>query len=184
MHRARVAAVGSETARVLEQHGLLVDVVPDEYRAEAVADAMIAMGVAGTRVLLPRAAAAREVLPEMLNAAGASVEEVSVYQTVPSRAPVIDEVRRLLEAGEVDLVTFTSSSTVRFFTAALGGDPIGSLRRARVACIGPITADTARAIGLEVAVQPLTYNIPAFTQAIVAHFLAEQSSDLPSSGGS
>lgn len=172
MHSARVAAVGSETARALERYGLLVDVVPDEYRAEAVANAMITMGVSGARVLLPRAAAAREVLPEMLHAAGATVEEVAVYETVPSRAAAIAEVRRLLEADAIDAVTFTSSSTVRYFVAALGEGAVPLLQRTRIACIGPITADTARERGLQVAVQPSTYTVPVFAAAIIAHFMA------------
>jgi uroporphyrinogen III methyltransferase/synthase len=173
MHRARVAAVGSETARALEQCGLLVDVIPDEYRAEAVAEKMIATGVAGTRVLLPRAAAAREILPEMLQAAGATVEEVAVYQTVPSKAPAVADVRRLLEAGTVDAVTFTSSSTVRYFVAALGDGAVPLLQQTRICCIGPITGATATELGLPVALQPSTYTIPAFAEAIIGHFLAE-----------
>jgi uroporphyrinogen III methyltransferase/synthase len=183
MHRARIAAVGSETARALERFGLLVDVVPDEYRAEAVAEAMIDLGVDGARVLLPRAAAAREVLPERLSAAGATVDEVAVYQTAPSQAPTIEEVRRGLEANAIDAVTFTSSSTVRYFVAALGEGAVPLLRRARVACIGPITAATARELGLTVAVQPATYTVPAFAQAIVAHFMAESAAASMPSGG-
>jgi uroporphyrinogen III methyltransferase / synthase len=184
MHRARVAAVGSETARALERYGLLVDVIPDEYRAEAVAEAMIAKGVAGKRVLLPRAAAAREVLPEMLQTAGATVEEVAVYETAPSRAPAVADVRALLEAGAVDAVTFTSSSTVRYFVAALGEGAIPLLQGTRIACIGPITAATATELGLQVALQPSTYTVPAFAEAIIGHFLTSTSAEATSAGGS
>ncbi len=169
LYRARVAAVGSETAAAIAARGLLVDVVPEEFRAEAVAEAMIAGGVDGARVLLPRAAVAREVLPAMLRDAGALVDEVPAYETVP--APVDrDELRALLAARAVDLVTFTSSSTVRTFVALLGDDAASLLADLPAGCIGPITADTARAAGMPVVLQPATYTIAALTEAIVAHF--------------
>ncbi len=176
LHRARIAAVGPPTAEALAAHGVMVDVVPDEYRAEGVAVAMCAAGVAGTRVLLPRAAAAREILPQLLRDAGAEVEEVASYQTVPARTDV-GELRRLLEAGSVDLVTFTSSSTVRSFLALVGDDAAALLGRAAIGCIGPITADTARAAGLRVAVQPAAYTIPAFTEAILDYFSSTKNTE-------
>jgi len=169
LHRARVAAVGSETAAAIATRGVLVDVVPDEFRAEAVAEAMCAAGMAGARVLLPRAAVAREVLPQMLRAAGAVVDEVASYR---SAAPLRDtsELRALLAEGAVDLITFTSSSTVTNFVALLGSEAASQIAAAPVGCIGPITADTARAAGLRVAVQSSVYTIAAFTEAIVAYF--------------
>lgn len=164
---ARLAAVGSETAAAIEARGLLVDVVPDEFRAEAVAEAMIAAGVRGARVLLPRAAVAREILPVALRAAGAEVDDVPAYETVTAGGDA-GELRQWLADG-VDLVTFTSSSTVRNFVARLGADGTGLLAGVRAACIGPITAGTARDVGLEVVVQPSTYTIAAFTEAIVGY---------------
>ncbi|MDX2165453.1 MAG: uroporphyrinogen-III C-methyltransferase [Deltaproteobacteria bacterium] len=169
LHRARLAAVGSETAAAIAARGLLVDVVPAEFRAEAVAAAMIALGVGGARVLLPRAAQAREILPLTLRAAGATVDEVASYQSVPPRGD-LDELRGLLAARAVDLVTFTSSSTVTNFIARLGDEAAALLTDVPAACIGPITADTARAAGLRVVVQPATYTIAAFTEAIVSYF--------------
>jgi uroporphyrinogen III methyltransferase/synthase len=167
LHRAKVAAVGPETAAALAARGVLVDVVPDEFRAEGVAAAMSDAGVRGQRVLLARAAAAREILPTLLRQAGAEVDEVASYQTAMPRTDMT-EVRDLLAAGAIDLVTFTSSSTVRHFVALLGSaDP---LRNVAIGCIGPITADTARELGLQVAIQPPAYTIPAFTGAILAHF--------------
>ena len=168
LHRARVAAVGSETAAAIAERGLQVDVVPDEFRAEAVAEAMRVAGVAGARVLLPRAAVAREILPIMLRDAGATVDEVPAYETITPGAD-LSELRDRLARKAVDLVTFTSSSTVRNFVALLGADAPALLAGVRAACIGPITADTAREAGLEVVVQPSTYTIAAFTDAIVAH---------------
>jgi uroporphyrinogen III methyltransferase / synthase len=168
LHRARLAAVGSETAAAIAARGLLVDVVPDEFRAEAVAEAMRAAGVAGQRVLLPRAAQAREILPRMLRDFGATVDEVASYRSVAPRGDLA-ELRALLADGAVDLITFTSSSTVTNFLARLGADAATLLTDVPAACIGPITADTARAAGLRVVVQPATYTIAAFTDAIVQY---------------
>lgn len=169
LHRARLAAVGPQTARALENRGLMVDVVPAEFRAEGVAEEMRRAGVAGARVLLPRAAGAREILPVMLREAEACVEEVASYDTALPRGGG-DAVRHLLEAGAVDLVTFTSSSTVRNFLALLGENAVELLRRARIGCIGPITADTARAAGLTVDIQPSAYTVAALAEEIVNYF--------------
>jgi uroporphyrinogen III methyltransferase/synthase len=167
LHRAKVAAVGPETAAALAARGVLVDVMPDEFRAEGVAAAMCDTGMRGQRVLLARAAAAREILPALLREAGADVDEVASYQTAMPRTDMT-EVRELLAAGAVDLVTFTSSSTVRHFVALLGGaEP---LRTVAIGCIGPITAERVRELGLQVAIQPSAYTIPALTTAILAHF--------------
>jgi uroporphyrinogen III methyltransferase/synthase len=169
LHRARLAAVGPQTARALGERGLLVDVVPREFRAEAVAEAIKHVGVRGAKILLPRAAGAREILPAMLREAGAFVEEVATYQTVPAPTDT-SAVRSMLQEGRVDLVTFTSSSTVRNFVALLGEDALPLLARTIVGCIGPITADTARELGLDVMIQPVEYTIPAFAKAIIEHF--------------
>jgi len=169
LHHAKIAAVGPETAGALAARGVLVDLVPAEFRAEAVAAAMQAAGIAGQRVLLPRAAGAREVLPESLRAAGATVDEVASYTTAMPRTDM-REVRDLFAAHAIDLVTFTSSSTVRHFLSLLGDDATQLLRGVSVACIGPITADTARVAGLNVVVQPSAYTIPKLTEAIVAYF--------------
>jgi uroporphyrinogen III methyltransferase/synthase len=132
---------------------------------------MTAAGIAGARVLLARAAEAREILPRLLREAGAAVDEVASYTTVQPRTDVSD-VRSRLADGTVDLVTFTSSSTVRNFLSLLGPDALPLLSRTAIGCIGPITADTAQAAGLTVALQPAAYTIPAFTAAILAHFAA------------
>jgi uroporphyrinogen III methyltransferase/synthase len=172
LHRARLAAVGPQTERALAERGLLVDVVPEEFRAEAVAEAMKAEGVADARVLLPRAAAAREILPELLRASGAEVEEVGSYRTVPARTDP-RELRSLLARGRVDVVTFTSSSTVRSFLGLLGEDAPTLLADSLIGCIGPITAGTAREAGLDVTIQPKDYTVAAFARAIVEHYSGE-----------
>jgi uroporphyrinogen III methyltransferase/synthase len=176
LHGARIAAVGSETAAALGARGIVVDVVPEEFRAEAVAAAMRAAGVGGTRVLLARAAAAREILPTLLRDAGADVDEVASYESAIPRTDM-REVQELLAVGGVDLVTFTSSSTVRNFLQLLGTAAAQRLRAVAVGCIGPITADTARAAGLQVAVQPARYTTADFAAAILAYFAGRPRAD-------
>jgi uroporphyrinogen III methyltransferase / synthase len=128
------------------------------------------------RILLPRAATAREALPKELQTLGAHVDEIPVYQTIRPQNGQMAELRTLLKAGKIDLVTFTSSSTVRNFVAAFPKDDVSALLgKGRIGCIGPITADTAREFGLEVTVQPQTYTIPAFTEIIVEYFSSQQS---------
>src|SRR5262249_38355429 len=119
-HRARFAAIGPQTARTLEHYCVRVDALPDEYRAEAVAAALGRLGIRGQRVLLPRAAAAREVLPVQLRELGATVEEVATYSTIRAAA-AMQEGLDLLQRGAVDLITFTSSSTVQHFVEAVDG---------------------------------------------------------------
>jgi uroporphyrinogen III methyltransferase/synthase len=162
-----LAAIGPATSAGIEARGLNVALTPEEYRAEAVADAMIAAGVAGKRVLLARAAGARTVLPERLRAAGALVDDVATYRTV---VPPEAAAAPALFAGErrPDLVTFTSSSTVTNFAALFPGRDLGEvLAGVAVGCIGPVTAGTARDLGLRVDVEPAAYTVPAFTAAIV-----------------
>jgi len=166
----RLGAIGPKTAAALEERGLRLDLVPSEYRAEAVIDALGEAEIRGRRFLLPRAAKAREVLPEKLVEMGGEVEVVTAYETVrPSEKA--KEVRRLLREGAIHCITFTSSSTVENFIAMVGDDHLRSLLgKAVVACIGPITAETARRHGLTVEIIPDEYTIEALTAALVAHF--------------
>ncbi len=165
-----IAAIGPQTRAAIEARGLRVAVTPAEYRAEAVADALVACGVAGKRVLLARAAAARAVLPQRLAAAGAIVDEVPVYRTV---VPPEAAAAPALFAGErrPDLIAFTSSSTVTNFARLFSPSELPRVfEGVAIGCIGPITAATARELGVRVDVQPQEYTIPAFAAAIVAHF--------------
>lgn len=179
-HAARLAAIGPQTAQALTNLGLQVAVVPGEYRAEGVITALQAVGVGGCRVLLPRAAQARDVLPRQLEALGATVADVAAYQTVRPASATTEALRTLFAAQRVDLVTFTSSSSVHNFAATVGPENCSTLlAHTAVGCIGPVTADTARDYGLFVAVQPETYTIPAFTDAIVAYFRHQPRRPLP-----
>jgi uroporphyrinogen III methyltransferase/synthase len=170
----RIAAIGPATTRAIEALHLRVDLMPEEYRAEALVSVL--GDVSGQRILLPRAAEAREILPQELTALGAQVDEIAVYQTVRPQQTRSDELRDLLQSGKIDLVTFTSSSTVRNFMALFADEDIRSvLYKTKIGCIGPITAGTVREYGLEVSLQPSTYTIPAFAEAIVEYFSNQRS---------
>lgn len=146
----KVAAVGPATARRCDAEGVRVDFIPDEAVAEGLVDGFEAMGLAaGTRVLLPRALEAREILPDTLRARGATVDVVPVYRTV-SALPDADAIDRIAR-GEADAVTFTSPSTARGFFGMLESTPAEeNARRLRIASIGPVTSDAVRALGLDV----------------------------------
>ncbi len=158
----RVCALGPATAAELAARGIRADLVPDEYVAEATVEALAAAAdLAGARILLPRAEVARAVLPDSLRERGAEVVEVAAYRTVQDGAGA-EEVRRRIAAGEVDLVTFTASSTVRSFADLVGTDTGG----ASVASIGPITSGTLRELGMRVDVEAAEYTIPGLLAAI------------------
>jgi len=168
----KVGAIGPKTAQALEQKGIKPDLVPDEYRAEAIIGGMKEEEVKGARILLPRATRARDVLPVELVNRGAIVDEVPTYQTIkPSQDT--GRVRKMLEQGAIDMVTFTSSSTVNNFMEMFQTEK-DQLQRwmenVAVACIGPITAQTAEKKGLSVSITPSEYTIEALTSAIVQFF--------------
>jgi uroporphyrinogen III methyltransferase/synthase len=158
---ATVAAIGPGTARALQEHGIAADVVPERFVAEALVEALAAVEVQGRRVLLARAAEARDVLPEALRERGAEVDVVPLYETVREQ-PGAEEVEA---AQAADYVTFTSSSTVANLTAALGDR---FPREARVVSIGPITSEAARAAGLQVAVEAERHDIDGLLAALLA----------------
>jgi uroporphyrinogen III methyltransferase/synthase len=172
---AKVAAIGPATAERIEGGGLRVDVIPEEYRAEALIEALGTHPLAGERVLIPRAKVAREVLPEKLREAGAEVVVPPAYESVPSSEGK-EELSLRLQSGEIDCVTFTASSTVENFVGAFGAEEAARLlERSRVACIGPITADTARKHGLRVDAQAKEYTIPGLIEAVTGLLAADSS---------
>ncbi|KUK41005.1 MAG: Uroporphyrinogen-III methylase and Uroporphyrinogen-III synthase, partial [Clostridia bacterium 62_21] len=168
--RARIGAIGPKTQAALERYGLRVDAVPELYRAEEVAAALRERILPGAKVLLPRADIARKFLAEALAELGAEVTEVAVYRTVPvakDAAPV----RRALEKGEIDVVTFTSSSTVRNFVSLVGpAEAAALLGGCVVASIGPVTSSTARAYGIQVDVEAGRYTVDGLVEAICGYF--------------
>ncbi|MCL5265913.1 MAG: uroporphyrinogen-III C-methyltransferase [Chloroflexi bacterium] len=170
---ARLCAIGPATAAELKRYRLRIDFVPDEFVAEAVIEGLRKLGVGGKRILLPRAEVAREVLPVQLREAGAAVDEVAAYRTTPAQSHSEQAVRRFLDR-EIDIVTFTSSSTVRNLVAILeanGRNRASRLLDATVnACIGPITAQTAEELGIRVDVVAREYTIKGLVDAVVEYF--------------
>lgn len=175
---ARVAAIGPATARALEERGVHVALVPDEYVAEGILDGL--GNVAGQRLLLARADIARPALADGLRLRGAEVDEIAAYRTI-IQPPEPDVIRRaLLSDDPVDAITFTSSSTARGLLRgleALGLDPRVTLRGVALAAIGPITAATLREAGLEPALVADEYTIPGLTGALAAYFTARDGAD-------
>jgi uroporphyrinogen III methyltransferase/synthase len=155
---ARVAAIGPGTARVLAEGGLVADLVPERYVAESLLDALTGAGTSAGRALLARAEVARDVLPEGLRAAGWAVDVVDAYRTLP--VAVTDAQRA--SVASADVVTFTSSSTVERFLEALGPDAVPPT----VACIGPVTAATARRHGLTVDLEAAEHTIDGLLAAL------------------
>ena len=156
-----VAAIGPGTARALAERGVLADVVPERFVAEGLIEALEDEEVAGARVLVARAADARDVLPDTLRERGAEVDVLTLYETVREE-PGDEEVEA---AQGADYVTFTSSSTVTNLTAALG-DRFPS--EARIVSIGPITSETVRAAGLEVHVEAERHDVDGLLTALLA----------------
>lgn len=162
----RVCAIGPATGAALARRGIHPDLIPAKFVAEEVVTSLAAASdLRGKRILLPRAEIARQVLPEGLEARGAVVNEVPAYRTQPDGAGA-DEVRTKLGAGEIDLVTFTASSTVRNYVELVGSDVAG----AAVASIGPITSRTARGLGLPVHVEAAEYTIAGLGDAILNYY--------------
>lgn len=163
LHAAKLVAIGTATAAKLREYGLLADIVPEEFRAEAIVAALEGKLQPGQHVLLPRAQDARETLPEGLRASGAVADVVPVYETVAAAMDGSD-IRQRLEDGGIDFVTFTSSSTVSNLMRILGD--AGPLGHTRVAAIGPITAETCRKYGIEPQIIAEEYTIRGLTEAM------------------
>jgi uroporphyrinogen III methyltransferase/synthase len=172
----RLCCVGTGTAERLARYGIKADLIPDEFRGEALVYAMAENGsIDGRRILVPRADIGRDVVVEGLRNAGALVSDVVAYRTVLEDAQQDDgpDVYRMLLDDEIDVVTFTSPSAVRNFASIYGKEQtIDLLARTVVAAIGPVTSDAATQLGLTVTVQPAVSTIAALVDAIVIHMSA------------
>lgn len=172
----RVAAIGPATAAALEERGIVADFVPERYVAEGVVEGLLERNkgqLQGLRILLPRAAKARDVLPQKLGEAGCVVDVISAYETVPA-ATQKDLVLERLEQGKLDCVTFGSSSTVENFLQLVPAEKLRAHPETRLAAIGPITAKTLAQHGLESHISPIDYTIPALVEEIRKHFASKK----------
>jgi uroporphyrinogen-III synthase len=191
LKHVRIATIGPATAAALARYGIIADLVPDEYIAEGVVAALIqdaqrrGTSLAGTRIALARAAEARKVLITELQKEGAIVDEVAAYYTF---AAAHDdergrEILDLLSHHQLDILTFTSSSTVRNFVEWLRSceqhmqqdlqkdlaAALAHVHQVHIASIGPITSQTARDLGLQVTIEASEFTIDGLVQAIVQH---------------
>lgn len=164
-----LGAIGPRTKEALENYGLMVDFVPESYRAEEISAGLKYRLFPGARVLLPRAKGARDVLVTALTDLGTYVDEVTAYQTIGDKGN-IELVRFMLAKGHIHVITFTSSSTVRNFISMLNlnaSDLADLLAKVTVACIGPVTAQTAIEAGLKVDIIAREYTVEGLVKALV-----------------
>jgi uroporphyrinogen III methyltransferase/synthase len=170
LNHIRTAAIGPATAERLFEFGLKSDIIPKNYRAEAVVEAFRRENLDGKKILLPRAGEARPVLPVELRNMGADVHEVTAYLTEKVRDNA-DLLVGQLEEKTIDMITFTSSSTVNNFKSLLPPDKFTQLiDGAKIASIGPITTDTASELGFKVDVTAESYTIPGLCEAILKYY--------------
>jgi uroporphyrinogen III methyltransferase/synthase len=174
----KLCTVGSGTAERLARFGIKVDLIPDEFRADAVVTAMAQeKGIRGASVLVPRADIGRDVIAEGLRAAGAHITDVVAYRTVLEDAQQdgAPDIYRMLLDGRIDVVTFTSPSAVRNFSSIYGAEQTTDLlKNTIVAAIGPVTTEAATQLGIRVRVQPTVSTIPALVDAIAAYVALEK----------
>ena len=158
---ATVAAIGPGTAAALAERGVIADIVPDRFVAEALAEALGAIALDAKPALVARAAEGRDVLPDALRERGAMVDVVALYETV-AESPDSAAVER---ARDADYLTFTSSSTVRNLVEAVG---VGAAPNARVVSIGPVTSGAAREAGFTVDVEAERHDVEGLVEALLA----------------
>jgi uroporphyrinogen III methyltransferase / synthase len=165
-----VGAIGPETAKRLTAAQIQPSLVPKQYQAEGILEALIPETVLGKRILIPRAAKARDILPETLRQWGARVDVVEAYQTVLPQIDVSALCKSLRE-GTIDMITFTSSSTATNFAAMLRDQDLPRLlSRAVIACIGPITRKTVEDLGMRPEIVSEEFTIPGLVSAMVDYF--------------
>ncbi len=166
----KVCAIGPATAKQLKKRGVPVHYIPKEFIAESILEGFQEMGVKGKRILLARAKKARDILPKGLRKTGAKVDVVEVYRTVKPKGGS-KKLKQLLKEGKIDVLTFTSSSTVNHFAELLNKEDLKKLLKGiAIASIGPVTTRTAKERGLKILIQPKQYTIPGLTQAIAKYF--------------
>lgn len=177
----KICAIGTKTAEAMSGFGLRADRIPAAFTAEGILETFSGEAVAGKQFLLPRAKVAREVLPEGLRRKGGEVNVVPVYETVRPEGD-IDKIRNLLEKKAIDMVTFTSSSTVNNFAELLGREVLSEqLDGVAIAAIGPVTAKTIRGMGLRCDVIPEKHTIEGLTETMLRYFQEHPTVEQPES---
>jgi len=164
----RIGAIGPATAQALEIEGIIPDYVPEVYTSEGIIAGLKNQNIVGQRILLPRADIADKELAQGICRLGASVHEITAYRTVPA-TEAITQAKRMIISGEIDVITFTSASTVSNLIAAFGEEPL-PVNSAEVACIGPKTAKTATKVGLRVDIVAKEQTIPGLVTAMEEYF--------------
>jgi len=165
----KIAAIGGKTALAVNKQGLHVDLKPHEYRAEGLIDKFKTIDLRGSRILLPRAKVARSILPTALKKMGAVVNVVTAYETKKPNSKDIKRVEKILKNGPIDIIAFTSSSTVINFFSIFGMSKT-KFSRSKIACIGPITADTVRQIGIKPHIVSKKYTTEELANEIVDYY--------------
>ncbi len=169
----KTAAIGPATAARLREFGLTTDIVPETFRAESVVDAFKQEKLKDKKILLPRAKEARPILPKELGKMGAAVTEIAAYETLKAVENSADLVQQLKDK-RVDMITFTSSSTVKNFKALLPTKDFAALvQDITIASIGPITSDTAKELGFDIHVTAESYTIPGLVDAILRYYQSD-----------
>ena len=165
-----VCAIGPATADRLKEKRVAVQYIPKEFIAESILEGFEKRVIKGKRILLARAKKARDILPKGLRKMGAEVDVVAAYRTIRPRGGS-KRLRRLLTEEQIDTIAFTSSSTVNHFGELLKKEDLKKLvKDTAIACIGPVTAQTAKKWGLRVRIQPRQYTIPGLTRAIAGYY--------------
>jgi len=166
----KFACIGPVTRERLKDFGIISDILPETYRAESVIDAFSSVEIKDKKVLLPRAKKARTILPEKLTGMGAQVDEIIAYETLINDDGKKELIFRL-ENDEIDVVTFTSSSTVSNFMSQLESkDTKKLLKKVVTASIGPITSDTARSLDIEPTIEAEEYTIPGLVKSLLKYY--------------
>jgi uroporphyrinogen III methyltransferase/synthase len=168
--RVRIAAIGPKTAEALRAYGLGADLVAKEFVAESLVASLLESLPPAGRVLLPRAKKAREVLPDRLREAGRTVDVVPVYETTAPEAADVAAAIEDVVANGVDVILFTSSSTAENLALVKDERVVRALGEGIVACIGPVTADTARALGYEVGIVAPVHTTASLLDAVEEYF--------------
>jgi uroporphyrinogen III methyltransferase / synthase len=166
----KTAVIGPATAERLKNYSIATDIIPESFRAESIIEAFKVEKISGKKILLPRAKEARPILPDELTKMGAHVDEITAYQTVLDGDQAQTLIKQL-EAGEIDIITFTSSSTVTNFKSLLPADRFDALiQNVTIASIGPITSETAQKNGFTVHISAEEYTIPGLCEAILKYY--------------